>query len=440
MPKFRAKTVKVGTGYYGNLTRLEAFAAEISVFPPASEVFGLSRALRFERDSEDFDKELPFMKHDVQRKVAFVHDFLVSYGGAERVLESLVKLDPEAPIYTLLADERIVRERFSDREVRTSFLQKLPRFIRKRHRLLLPFFAVAAESFDFRDFDIVISSSGAWSKGIVTRLRTIHIAYLHSPMRYLWDANERYLDRMNFGACRRFLVRILFSFLRVWDREVAERPDILLANSEYTASRIRKYYRREAKIVSPPVVLSENTPSPHSSHEGGRERETYFLVVARLTESKEVGAVIDAFGKLDLPLRIVGEGPERKRLEVRAGETVSFAGETDDATLAGLYTHARAVIVPSEEDFGLAAAEALSFGTPVIAFGGGGTREIVTEGVTGEFFRAATPEVIAASVRRFLERGADAYRIDAESVRDRYAEKRFLDAFRELIGSETIRT
>lgn len=363
------------------------------------------------------------------KKTAFIHDFLLSYGGAERVFETLVKLDPEAPVYTLLADERLVRERFPGREIRTSFLQKLPRFLRKRHRLLLPFFPVAAESFDLRDFDVVVSSSGAWTKGIVTRLMTTHVAYLHSPIRYLWDANERYLDMIGAGACRRFFGRIALSYLRVWDREAAERPDILLSNSEYTADRIRKYYRRESETILPPLLLPSSVPEPEAG-----DRGEYFLVVARLTESKGVEAAVSAFGKLGLPLRVVGDGPERDRLRRDAPANVSFEGAVDDVTLSTLYAQARAVVVPSEEDFGLVAAEALSFGTPVMALADGGVREIVTEGKDGEFFRAATPEVIAAAVRRFLDRGPETYRVDREAVRERFSEERFLDAFRRVLG------
>lgn len=375
-----------------------------------------------------------------ERKIAFAHDFLVSFGGAERVLQSLITLDPGAPVYTLLADEEVVREYFPGREIRTSFLQKLPRFLRRRHRFLLPLFSVAAESFDFREFDTVLSSSGAWSKGIVTRLRTKHIAYLHSPMRYLWDANERYLSMIGAGSCRKFFGRIVLSYLRLWDREAAERPDILFANSEFTAARVWKYYRRESKVVLPPVTLDQHPSVPKTRQppsERGVGEEDFFLVVARLSESKEVGAVVDAFSKLDLPLRVVGEGPIGKRLRRKAGRSISFEGRVDDAVLASLYARARAVIVPSEEDFGLAAAEALSFGTPVITLASGGAREIVTEGVTGEYFRAATPEVIAAAVRRFLEQPVDRYRIDRDRIRERFSEERFLEAFREVLSTDT---
>ncbi len=361
----------------------------------------------------------------VEKKVAFVHDFLVAYGGAERVLESLVKLDPEAPIYTLLYDGDVMNGRFAGREIRTSFLQKLPRFIRKRYRWLLPLYPVAAEALDLREFDIVISSSGAWSKGIVTRLRTLHIAYLHSPMRLLWDANEQYLDVVRAGGIRRFFGRILLSYLRVWDREAADRPDVLISNSEYTRARAEKYYRRDSVVIHPPVTLTSNKEKKPA-------REDFFLVVSRLTASKGIDVAIEAFNKLRLPLRIVGEGRERNRFESLAEGNISFLGGVDDAELVSLYRRAKAVIVPSEEDFGMAAAEAVSFGTPVIALGKGGTMEIVQEGRTGEFFGAATPEVLADAVRRFLDRGEPAYDADKDAA-GRFSEARFLEAWRDTV-------
>ena len=373
-----------------------------------------------------------------KKKIAFVHDFLVSYGGAERVLESLIKLDLDAPIYTLLYDPEAMKGRFSGREIRTSFLQKLPKSLRKRYRWLLPFYAVAAESLDLREFDAVISSSGAWSKGIVTRLRTTHIAYLHSPMRLLWDANERYLDAVRAGICRRFFGRMYLSYLRVWDREAADRPDVLVSNSEYTRARAKKYYRRDSVVIHPPVTLSENShPSaPNTgqlpSGRGAGEREDFFLVVSRLTASKGIDIAIEAFNKLQLPLRIVGEGRERRHLESLAKGTVTFLGGVDDAELVSLYRLAKAVIVPSEEDFGLAAAEAVRFGTPVIALRTGGTAEIVEEGRTGELFGVATPEVLADAVRRFLDRGDAAYMADP-AVTEGFSEERFLSAWRELL-------
>ncbi|NTW89908.1 MAG: glycosyltransferase family 4 protein [Candidatus Moranbacteria bacterium] len=359
-------------------------------------------------------------------RTAFVHDFLVSYGGAERVLESLIKLDAEAPIYTILYDEEAMKGRFEGREIRTSFLQKLPKFIRKRYRWLLPLYSVAVESLDLREFDIVISSSGAWSKGIVTRLRTFHIAYLHSPMRLLWDANERYLDMVRAGTFGRFVGRIYLSYLRVWDREAADRPDLLVSNSEYTRERVAKYYRRDSVVVYPPVTLSEG-PAPRPA------REDFFLVVSRLTASKGIDIAVEAFNKLRLPLRIVGDGRERARLTASAGDSVTFLGSVGDAELVSLYRRARAVVVPSEEDFGMTAAEAVRLGTPIIALGRGGAVEIIREGLTGELFGAPTPEVLAEAVRRFLDGGSASYVIDPDAD-TRFTEEHFLSVMSDLVN------
>lgn len=341
------------------------------------------------------------MTENKSKKVALVHDFLVSYGGAERVFEVLCELYPEAPIYTLLADPAMTSQHFKGRDIRTSWLGKMPRFIQKRYRLFLPFFPAAVESLDLREFDLVISSSGAWSKGIITRLHTTHIAYLHSPMRYAWDYHESYLQELGARGRRSILTRMLMSYLRIWDKQAAERPDILIANSIFTQERIAKYYRRESQLIYPGgLSLSEKRDLPQVT----TGKKDYFLVVSRLTRSKKVDAVIDAFNKLGLPLQIVGTGPEEKRLRKMAGKNIEFSGFVADAELVEMYRGARALIFPSEEDFGMVAVEALSFGTPVIGLEYGGLREIVTEGMTGEFFHAAAPEIIAEGVRRFLEK------------------------------------
>lgn len=350
---------------------------------------------------------------DKPKKVALVHDFLVAYGGAERVLEAMAEMFPEAPIYTLLYDKERMGKRFLGRDIRTSWLSKLPKFLKKRYRFFLPFFSVAVESFDLRDFDLVISSSGAWSKGIVTRLNTKHIAYLHSPMRYAWDYHEEYLSELGGspagGGKLHIFTRMLMSYLRVWDRQAAERPDDILSNSRFTQIRVKKYYRRESTVVYPPAMelfektkhlLSHDEPS-HIAAQSVVGR--HFLVVSRLTRSKKVERAIEAFNKLGFPLVIVGDGPERARLQSRAGKNIRFVGFQSDEELAKLYVSARAIIFPSEEDFGMVAAEALSFGTPVIAYEYGGIQEILRPGETGELFHAQTPEIIAEGVRRFLQ-------------------------------------
>ncbi|MGB4834139.1 MAG: glycosyltransferase [Candidatus Moraniibacteriota bacterium] len=333
------------------------------------------------------------------KRIALAHDFLFAWGGAERTFKVLADAYPDAPIYTLLADRVFVAEHFPGREIRTSFLQKLPLWIRRRHRFLLPLYAVAVEAIDLRDFDLVISSSGAWMKGLVTRLHTRHIAYLHSPMRYVWDSQERYLREI--GRERNLLLRIFLSYLRVWDRQSAERPDTLLVNSEFTRRRVEKCYRREATVVYPPAGILQEQQSAEAGAETAKE---YFLIVARLTRSKRVDRVIEAFNRLELPLMVIGTGPEEQVLRELAGPTIRFAGAASDRALALAYSHARAIIQPSEEDFGLVVAEALSFGVPTIALASGAAIELVEPGITGELYMGSTPEMIADGVRRFLER------------------------------------
>lgn len=363
------------------------------------------------------------MENIHRKKIALIHDFLVSYGGAERVFQAIAELYPEAPIYTLVADRELVERHFPGRDVRASWLSRLPAFFRKRYRWFLPLFPAAVEAFDLRDFDLVISSSGAWGKGIVTRLNTKHIAYLHSPMRYAWDYHEEYLREISSRRKPGICVRLLLSYLRVWDRQAADRPDFLIANSRYTADRIRKYYRRESTVIYPgALALADQV---EGLVDGTDPERKHFLLVSRLTKSKKVGIAIEAFNKLGFPLIIVGDGPERTRLERMAGANIRFVGFVPDDELAKLYFGARALIFPSEEDFGMTAVEALSFGTPVIAFEYGGIQEIVEPGKSGELFAAQTPEILAEGVRRFL---ANEGKYDETHMRisvERFSKKRF---------------
>lgn len=361
------------------------------------------------------------------KKIALAHDFLLAWGGAERTFKVLAEAYPEAPIYTLLADPVFVAKHFPGREVRTSFLQKFPAWLRRRHRWLLPFYAIAVEAIDLRDFDLVISSSGAWMKGLVTRLHTRHIAYLHSPMRYVWDAQERYLSEI--GKEKSLLVRIVLSYVRVWDRQSAERPDELIVNSEFTRRRVEKYYRRTSTVVFPPAaMLHERCPA-----ERAEEKEA-FLIVARLTRSKRVDTVIEAFNRLELPLLVVGTGPEEQRLRELAGRTIRFAGMVSDEELAQIYARSRAIVQPSEEDFGMVVAEAFSFGIPAIALSSGAAAELVEPGVTGELYTGGTPEMVADGVRRFLGREGG---YQPEVIRSRalpYGSTSFLEGIRSAVS------
>lgn len=362
-----------------------------------------------------------------RERVALVHDFLTSFGGAERVLQSLRKLYPEAPVFTLLSDVAVVsRLGIPEDLVRASWLRHFPVFLRKRPRLLLPFFAVAVESYDLRDYDLVISSSGAWSKGIVTRLHTRHIAYLHSPMRFAWDEHASYLKNLGLSKPFRILGRLMLTYLRVWDFGAADRPDVLLANSDYTKRRIAKYYRKESRVVYPPVLFpGVSAPVPKGD---------YFLVVSRLTRSKKIDMAVEAMNKLGLSLKVAGIGPEEASLRKMAGKKVEFLGKVSDEELVHLYQGARALIIPSEEDFGLVAVEALSAGTPVIAYGSGGVCEIVEDGQTGLFFLSDMPEILAEAIKRFLEKEVDFDALALRQAAERFTEERFLREMRQLIG------
>lgn len=373
------------------------------------------------------------MKNNEHLKVALVHDFLVQYGGAEKVLEELCRMFPDAPVYTLLHEPDKLHGKFSGRIIRTSRLQKLPRFIRRRRRWLLPLFTVMPEVFDLREYDLVISSSGAWSKGLITRLDTVHVAYLHSPMRFVWDYNRKYLQDLGHHRMP-FWLSLALNYVRIWDRLAAERPDYLISNSEYTRQRVAKYYRRESRVIYPPAVRAESEDSSDRTAKGD-----YFLIVSRLAAYKRLDIAVEAFNKLNLPLIIVGEGDQAKRLKKMAKGNIRFVGWQDETSLMKYFREARALIFPGEEDFGLTMTEALSHGTPVIAYGRGGATEIVTAGITGELFEAQTPEILASAVRTFLEK-EDSY--DAGRMRNdagKFSDGSFRNNLQEFLG-EIIRS
>lgn len=332
-------------------------------------------------------------------RVALVHDFLLYPGGAERVLQEFMMLYPQAPIYTLLYDITCMGEMMSGREVRTSFLQKWPAFFRRRHRFLLPFYGPAVEAMDLRNFDLVISSSGAWTKGLVTRLDTKHIAYVHSPMRYVWDENERYVRRISPKIG--FFARHILSYLRVWDHQAAQRPDALIANSRYTQKRIEKYYRRDSKVLYPPVRVPTDVQNAHVIP---RDERSGFVIVSRLSTYKNVALAIEVCNKLQIDLTVIGTGKDRGALEDMAGEHITFTGWLDEQAKWTYLRSARALLFPCEDDFGIVCVEALAAGTPVIALGRGGAPEIVRDSIDGILFDAPVIEVIADGVRRFLEK------------------------------------
>jgi glycosyltransferase involved in cell wall biosynthesis len=301
----------------------------------------------------------------------------------------------------------------------------------------LPFFPVLPETFDLREYDLVISSSGAWSKGIVTKLDTVHIAYIHSPMRFVWDYNERYLKENKKGIS--FFARFVFNYLRVWDRMAADRPDYLIANSYYTQKRIAKYYRRESQVIYPPVEIKSQIPNPKSQTNRNDQNpnietgESYFLVVSRLSPYKKVDIAVEAFNKLGLSLIVIGAGKQEKYLRKIAQPNVKILGWQDEKTVSQYYENALGFIFPAEDDFGIAPVEAMLHGVPVIAYRKGGVCETVQEGITGEFFDAQTPEVLADGVRRFMI-NKDKY--DRDTIKRRgeeFSRERFEKEIREYI-------
>lgn len=368
------------------------------------------------------------------KKIAIVHDFLINYGGAESVLENFCEFYPEAPIFTLLQDEEKNKKWegswLGNKKIKSSFLQKFPNFLKKNKKYLLPVMPTAIETFNLRDYDLIISSSGAFSKGLVVKPKTIHVSYVHSPMRYVWDWQYEYLKEHKLKNKTKLVTRLILNYLRMWDRASASRPDYLLANSQYTAQRIKKYYRQSAKVIYPPVKVSDFSPTA--------KNKGYFLSVSRLSPYKRVDLLIDSFKKLKLPLIIVGDGEQRKELEEKVKNTeIKILGWVDREKLIELYQNARAFIFAAEDDFGIAPVEAMAAGKPVIALRAGGVQETVIEGITGEFFDYPEVEMLANGVRKFIE-NEDNY--DSNKIRERaeiFSKERFKREFMEYINEIT---
>ncbi|OGZ34635.1 MAG: hypothetical protein A2Y98_00005 [Candidatus Portnoybacteria bacterium RBG_19FT_COMBO_36_7] len=330
-------------------------------------------------------------------KVALVHDYLIRMGGAERVLLELHSIFAKAPIYTLLCDKKIAGNYLPGADIRTSFLQKLPEFIKNRRKHLLPFLPVAAESFDLRDFDLVISSSSAFAKSVITRPDTIHICYCHAPSRFLWDWSHEYINELGLGFFRKCLANVLINYLRIWDKSSSKRADYWIANSRATRDKIKKYYRLDARIIYPPVRLPD-WEEFLTARDGN-----YFLIVSQLTPYKKIDIAIEAFNKLRLPLVIIGEGPEQEKLEEEAGEDVTILGWQSERVKNEFIKNCTAFIFAGEDDFGIAPVEAMGWGKPVLAYGKGGALETVIPGVTGELFFEPVPEILADGVRRLRD-------------------------------------
>lgn len=364
-------------------------------------------------------------------KVALVHDYLIRFGGAERVLLELSKMFPEAPIYTFLYDEEKMAVWFPAERIRVSFLQKFPEFLRRRHKYLLPFLPFAPETFDLREFDLVISSSSAFAKGVITRPKTIHINYCHNPARFLWDYNFEYLKEQHLGNWRRPIVKLVLNYLRLWDRAASQRVDYFIANSKATAERIKKQYRRQAKVIYPPVEIANGESLTANSKNSDN---SYFLIVSQLTPYKKIDIAVEAFNKLELSLIIIGEGPHKIYLQKIARSNIKILGWQPDEAVSKYYKNCLAFILPGEEDFGIAAVEAMKYGKPVLAFKAGGALETILPGMTGEFFEAPVAEVLADGVRRLRENLARYSPLVIRKWAEKFSAERFRREMMEFIG------
>lgn len=334
-------------------------------------------------------------------RVALVHDYLNQYGGAERVLEALHDLYPEAPVYTSIYDPRAVPPQYRQWDIRTSFLQRIPFSLRlglRFHRALLPLYPLAFESFDLSTYDVVLSCSSAWAKGVITGPKTLHVCYCLTPMRWAWTYQE-YVEREGLGRSVQRVLPAVMHYLRMWDSTSAQRVDRFIGISSTVVARIQKYYRRDADLIFPPV----DTEAIHLGTTNGSE----YLIVSRLVPYKRIDLAVAACSHLGLALTIIGDGRDRARLATRAGPTVRFMGRRPDGEARAAMGACRALLFPGEEDFGITPLEAMAAGRPVIAYAGGGALDTIIDGVTGRLFRPQTVEALEEQLTSFDPAGFD---------------------------------
>lgn len=351
-------------------------------------------------------------------KVALVHDDLVQWGGAERILTTLSQIFPDAPIYTSVFDRsnRMLRRHFEGKKIVTSFIQKVP-FWKQMYRLLLPFYVLAFESFDFSEYDLVISQTTRFAKAIITKPGTIHISYVHTPPRFLWDFS---------GGKIKGLPQLFFSFQRILDQVTSSRVDVWVAGSKNAQKRLKKIYHVESKIIYP--FVDHERFSKLKSFDGG-----YLLVVSRLNNYKRVDLIIQAVNELNIPLKIVGTGPQEGRLKNLAGPNVQFVGSVSEELLGVLISGCRALIIAAEEDFGLMSLEAQALSKPVIAFKKGGSLETIIDGQTGVFFDSQNIDSVTQALVKLDAEGYN--KATCRNQARLFNKKKFILEFSQLVNN-----
>ncbi len=364
-------------------------------------------------------------------RIAFVHDYLVQHGGAERVLECFCEMYPYAPIYTIVYNKEAMHGAFEDKRIYTSYLQKMP-FTKNWHRIFPLLMPPAIEQFDFSAYDVVVSDSSSYAKGIITRPETLHICYMHTPMRYAWDDCQKYTRDFYFPGFIKSIIPFAMNYIRLWDKVSADRVDVFVANSNFVANRIKKYYRKDSIVVHPPVDTKRFSPVEKESRS-----KPYFLMVGRLIAYKRHDITIKAFNELGITLKIIGRGPELKRLKKIAGRSIEFLGRVDDEELKKYYRQCQGVIFPQEEDFGIVAMEALSCGKPLVAFLGGDIPEHMEDQTMGVFFQEQTSQAIAQAVRKFNTLTFDSQYISAKV--QKFNREIFKEKMKDIIESELLK-
>ncbi len=353
-------------------------------------------------------------------KIALVASWLNQYGGAERVLEVVHDLFPDAPVFTSTYWPRALPPAYQTWDIRPSFLNRVPI---ANQRLVLPLYPAAFESLDLRGYDRIVSITSAFAHGVRVPPGAQHICYCLTPARFLWNYAD-YVERESIGRLPRLVLPFLIHFLRDWDRRVAARVTQFVAISQAVCERIERHYRRPSGIIYPPVDVERFQVS--------ETREDFFLILSRLVPYKRIDLAVQAFGELGLPLVVAGDGRDRARLRQMAKPNVKFLGRVSDKEAHDLLACCRAFVFPGEEDFGITPLEANACGKPVIAFAGGGALETIVEGVTGAFFREPMAQSLAAAVATFEDRAFDAWTMRKHA--ERFSTQVFKDRLKQVVG------
>ncbi len=350
-------------------------------------------------------------------KVALIHDHLAQDGGAEKVLKVLSDMFPEAPIYTLLYEPTMADKYFKNRKIFTSIIQKIPGGVRF-YKWFLPIMSLAVEFFDLSDYDLVISNTSSFAKGVITNTNTLHLCYCCTPTRYLWSDTHSYIQELKYNKYFKKIIALSLKKIRIWDRLAADRPDYFIADSQFIAKRIKKYYRRESVVIYPPVEIDKFQLAANPGD--------YWLAGGRLVPYKRFDLLVEAFKTNGRKLKIFGGGPDLPRLKELAGEApnIEFLGRVSDEQMIKLYSECLAFLNPQEEDFGITMVEALASGRPVIAFNRGGAKEIVANEQVGILFAEQTPESLNEALAKY-----DQIKFDAAFIRN-YAQKFSVERFK----------